>query len=294
MRVRNAVSLAWGVAIGCLTFAAGPIGWASANPIIAAFQWALLILIMPGIIGGGAVGGSMHTIFLGIAALINALLHFGICWLLFPLFSRSSLKRANRKVLTAVAAMGLGVMSLQGQSPEVNSFQNAIRLFKTGHLAEAELEFRELVGQDPSNVAAQMYLGQTLFREQKFSDAIAPYEKARDLEKAGAKLTLTQHRILGDQLAMAYGISGRTADSKALLRELVRTDPEYPLNYYNLACVAADEDDKPGVLKNLTEAFQHRAHILPGEQMPDPASDPSFQKYAHDGDFKALVSRLKD
>jgi hypothetical protein len=42
-------------------------------------------------------------------------------------------------------------------------------------------------------------------------------------------LTLTQHRILGDQLAMAYGISGHTADSKALLRELARTDPGYPL-----------------------------------------------------------------
>ena len=95
MRVRNAVSLAWGIAIGCLTFAAGPISWTSANPIIAGVQWALLILIMPGIIGGGAVGGSMHTIFLGVAAPINALLHFGMCWLLFPLFSRSSLTKAR-------------------------------------------------------------------------------------------------------------------------------------------------------------------------------------------------------
>jgi tetratricopeptide (TPR) repeat protein len=292
MRVRNAVSLAWGMAIGCLTFAAGPIGWASANPIVAGFQWALLILIMPGIIGGGAVGGSMHTVFLGVAASINALLHFGMCWLLFPLFSRSSLKKARTKAVTVVVAIGLGAICLQGQSPEVDLFQNARGLLKTGHLAEAERDFRELVSHDPSNVAAQMYLGQTLFREQKFSDAIPPYEKVRDLEKAGAKLTLTQHRILGDQLAMAYGISGRTADSKALLQELVRTDPGYPLNYYNLACVSADENDKAGVWKNLSLAFRHKDQVLPGEQMPDPASDPSFKKYAQDADFRALLEQL--
>jgi hypothetical protein len=91
---------------------------------------------------------------------------------------------------------------------------------------------------------------------------------------------------------MAYGISGRTSDSKALLQESVRTDPSYPLNYYNLACVSADENDKAGVLKNLSLAFQHKDQVLPGEQMPDPASDPSFKKYAQDADFKALLTRL--
>jgi predicted Zn-dependent protease len=137
-----------------------------------------------------------------------------------------------------------------------------------------------------------MHLGQTLFKEEKFTAAIVPYEKVRALEKAGTKLTVTQHRILADQLAMAYGISGRTSDAKALLQESVRTDPSYPLNYYNLACASADEDDKSGVLKNLSLAFQHKDQVLPGEQMPDPASDPSFKKYAQDADFRALLERL--
>ena len=65
------------------------------------------------------------------------------------------------------------------------------------------------------------------------------------------------------------------------------------MNYYNLACVFADEDEKAGVLKNLSLAFQHKDQVLPGEQMPDPATDPSFKKYARDADFKALVERLK-
>ena len=88
MRDRYNVSMAWGVAIGALTFAAGPIGLASANPIIAAIQWVLLMLIVPGIIGGAVISGGAHTVFLGVGAVINALFHFGLCWVLFSLFSR--------------------------------------------------------------------------------------------------------------------------------------------------------------------------------------------------------------
>ena len=191
-----------------------------------------------------------------------------------------------------VAIMLLSGISAHAQKSDAEMFQDAQRLYATGKLSEAEKSFTEITRDHPANVATQMYLGQTLFKEEKFAAAIVPYEKVRALEKAGTKLTLTQHRILGDQLAMAYGISGRTSDSKALLQESVRTDPSYPLNYYNLACVSADEDDKSGVLKNLSLAFQHKDQVLAGEQMPDPASDPSFKKYAQDADFRALLERL--
>jgi hypothetical protein len=54
--------------------------------------------------------------------------------------------------------------------------------------------------------------------------------------------------------------------------------------------VAADEDDKASVLKNLSLAFQHKDQLLPGEKMPDP----SFRNYARDADFEALLARLVD
>lgn len=198
------------------------------------------------------------------------------------------------KLQTVVAAAWLVIgLSAQAQKPEAEMLRDAQRLYDSGKFADAEMSFITITRQHPENIAAQMYLGQTLFKEEKFAAAVVPYEKVRSLEKSGTKLTLTQHRILADQLAMAYGISGRTADAKALLQESVRTDPEYPLSYYNLACVSADEDDKAGVLKNLSLAFQHKDQVLPGEQMPDPASDPSFKKYAQDTDFRSLVGRLK-
>lgn len=194
------------------------------------------------------------------------------------------------RAIVAAASMMVGLVA-QAQKPEPETLRDAQRLYESGKYADAEESFAEVIREHPDNVAAQMYLGQTLFKEEKFAAAIVPYEKVLALEKAGTKLTLTQHRILGDQLAMAYGISGRTAASKALLQESVRTDPAYPLNYYNLACVSADEDDKAGVLKNLSLAFQHKDQMLPGEQMPDPASDPSFKKYVQDADFKAFLAR---
>ena len=191
--------------------------------------------------------------------------------------------------MALVFMVGISVLA---QKPEADALRDAQRLYDSGKWAEAEESYASIVRAHPDNIAAQMYLGQTLFKEEKFAAAVVPYEKVRSLEKSGTKLTLTQHRILGDQLAMAYGISGRSSDAKALLQESVRSDPGYPLNYYNLACVSADQDDKAGVLKNLSLAFQHKDQVLPGERMPDPASDPSFKKYIQDADFKALLARL--
>lgn len=196
------------------------------------------------------------------------------------------------RTMLATACLLAG-LSAQAQQLESKMFRDAQLLYDSGKLANAEKSFAQITLEHPDNLAAQIYLGQTLFKEEKFAAAIAPYKKVRALEKAGTKLTLTQHRILNDQLAMAYGISGRSSDSKALLQESVRTDPAYPLNYYNLACVSADEDNKAGVLKNLSLAFQHKDQVLPGEQMPDPAADPSFKKYAQDADFKGLLTRLR-
>jgi hypothetical protein len=88
MELRSTISTIWGALIGFLTFGAGPISWTSANPIIAVVQWVALILIVPGLLGGVVVGGNVHNVALGTAAVINALFHFGLSWLLFPLFKR--------------------------------------------------------------------------------------------------------------------------------------------------------------------------------------------------------------
>ncbi len=168
----------------------------------------------------------------------------------------------------------------------------ALREYNAGQYVAAERDCREVIKQNPSNILAQIYLGQSLYMQKKYAESIAPFERARELEASGMKLNSDQHRILIDQLVIAYGISGNLKKVHALLDEAIRQDPDYPLNYYNLACAFAEEDDKVRMLTNLSTAFQHRDHLLKGEQMPDPRSDDSFQKYVHDDDFVKLMKQL--
>jgi predicted Zn-dependent protease len=180
--------------------------------------------------------------------------------------------------------------AIHGQTvPNATLSERALQEFRAGKYNEAARDFREIVKADPANVYAQVYLGQTLFKEEKYADALGPYEKARALEKSGKALSSDQHRILVDQLVMAYGVSGQVKKAHELLDEAIPQDPEYPLNYYNLACAFAEDGDRGKMLANLSIAFQHKDHVLKGEQMPDPRSDSSFQKYVRDDDFVKLM-----
>jgi tetratricopeptide (TPR) repeat protein len=91
---------------------------------------------------------------------------------------------------------------------------------------------------------------------------------------------------------MSYGIIGELKKAHALLDEAIGKDPDYPLNYYNLACAYAEEGDKARALADLQLAFDRKANILQGEQMPDPRADSSFQKYLRDTDFVGLMKKL--
>jgi predicted Zn-dependent protease len=196
---------------------------------------------------------------------------------------------------TAVATCALSVaMVCAGQSnDDRNSLvDRALQEYKSGDYAAAERDCREIVKQNATNIVAQIYLGQSLFMQRKYSDAIPPFEKARALESDGAKLNSDRHRILTDQLVMAYGITGDLKKVRSLLAEAIQQDPDYPLNYYNLACAFAGEGNKSKMLENLSLAFQHRDHVLKGEQMPDPRTDDSFQNYVHDEDFIKLMKQI--
>src|SRR4051812_42267268 len=73
--------------------------------------------------------------------------------------------------------------------------EEAHREFVTGKYSEAERHLSELAKRDPSNIYVQTYLGHTLFRQEKYAEAVVAYEKARDLERGGKKLSQDEHRI---------------------------------------------------------------------------------------------------
>jgi predicted Zn-dependent protease len=194
-------------------------------------------------------------------------------------------------MLGPLALCIFSLAAAQAPSPASSTAERVTQEYRAGDFAAAERDSLDLVQKDPSNLLAQIYLGQSRFMQKKYAEAIGPFEQARALD-GGTKLNFVQRHIVTDQLVMAYGISGKLKQVHALLDEAIQQDPDYPLNYYNLACAFAGENDKARVLANLKLAFDHKDRVLPGEQMPDPRSDDSFQRYVHDPDFVKLMRQL--
>jgi hypothetical protein len=88
MNPRVLVAAAWATLIGALTFAAGPLAVLSDHKLIATIQTALTYIMLPGLIVAAEVGS------LGPAAVVNALIHFVICFFVLrflPPFRRKTL-----------------------------------------------------------------------------------------------------------------------------------------------------------------------------------------------------------
>ena len=134
--------------------------------------------------------------------------------------------------------------------------------------------------------------GSAFYVANDFQKAIGPYQLALDLEKKDPKLDQTMWRVLVDNLGMAYGITGNLEQSEGTLNYGVSRDPKYPMFYYNLACVSAERGDMNKTMGFLREAFSHRADAIPGEGMPDPRHDDSFQKFMTDERFTRFVDSL--
>ena len=98
--------------------------------------------------------------------------------------------------------------------------------------------------------------------------------------------------MLIDNLGIAYGITGNLASAKATLSYGVSKDPDYPLFYYNLACVAAERGDVHDTERLLKLAFDRRNNMIQGETLPDARSDDSFQKLLLQNEFRQFVTSL--
>jgi hypothetical protein len=65
----------------------------------------------------------------------------------------------------------------------------------------------------------------------------------------------------------------------------IAADPDYPINYYNLACADAEQGHASDAKAHLQQAFDRRANVLKGESMPDPSKDDSILKLKKDKTF---------
>jgi len=135
--------------------------------------------------------------------------------------------------------------------------------------------------------------GGRFFLAHQYREAIAPYQKALDIEKIAPTLDKNFWRVLVDNLGVAYGITGDLERAKEVLDYGVSQDSTYPMFYYNLACVSAKKGDANDTKVFLKLAFDYRNNVIPGERLPDPRVDDSFQRLLLlDKEFRQWVNEL--
>jgi hypothetical protein len=91
---------------------------------------------------------------------------------------------------------------------------------------------------------------------------------------------------------MSYEISGDFVKPRTIFEKGIADDPNYPLNYYNLACTDAAEKKLSDARAHLKQAFDRKANMNPGESMPIPTEDDSFLPYKDNREFWSFLQGL--
>jgi tetratricopeptide (TPR) repeat protein len=123
----------------------------------------------------------------------------------------------------------------------------------------ANIEPSEVTNSLPIGSAAFFADGSTYFLLNEFDKAIGPYQEALDLEKKEQKLDPSQWRVLIDNLAMAYGITGKLTAADEVLKYGLSKDPTYPMFYFITADLYADRNDLTNTMKYLRLALRYKA-----------------------------------
>jgi Tetratricopeptide repeat len=131
----------------------------------------------------------------------------------------------------------------------------------------------------------------------QYKAAAPTFEKSLSMIPAsGAPFTSATiaHRIVTGQTGIAYGMAGDLHKSRQVFETAITRDPFYPLYYYNLASVDAEQNDLPAARRHLQQAFARKANLNPGESMPDPTTDDSFQLFKENKPFWTFLESLQN
>lgn len=134
---------------------------------------------------------------------------------------------------------------------------------------------------------------QILYRNDMYKAAAPVFEQAiQKLKGRNEPALKSLQRMATDNAGMAYGLSGDLAKARAVFETAIKTDPDYPLYYYNLACADAEEGKLSEARGHLEQAFARKANVIPGETMPDPSTDDSFLPHKANKEFWKFVETL--
>ncbi len=134
--------------------------------------------------------------------------------------------------------------------------------------------------------------GSEYFLQTHYRNALPFYQQALELEKVSPQLNNTYRRVLINNLGVAYGLTGQWVEAKVTFDYGITVDPQYPLFHYNLACSYAEMGALEDAKRTLDTAFRYRNTLNPGEDLPDPQTDTSFQRYMTQPDVRLWLDQL--
>ncbi len=178
----------------------------------------------------------------------------------------------------------------QGMKQALTILATIALLYGLATMSEAQSSQKEKIAAETMQYASQ---GSAAYLKQDYKKAIQLYSKALALEEKEPTLEKNIWRVVVDNLGMSYGIRGNHKKARQIFEYGLSKDNAYPMFYYNLACAYAEMNDLDNAIVNLETAFQYQGNMIPGEQMPDPATDASFSRHLKNDKFRRTVQQLK-
>ncbi len=144
-------------------------------------------------------------------------------------------------------------------------------LYVAGRIDEAETQTRQVLERDPNFARAYLSLGEIYVERGKYDDAIAAYQKSRQL--AGDTIT-------DMALGHVYGVAGRSAEAKKIAADLEAKVLKKEVSAFLPAVVYAGLNDKDKAFYWLERAYQERSNWLTlakvGRRLKNLRGDPRF------------------
>lgn len=134
--------------------------------------------------------------------------------------------------------------------------------------------------------------GSARFIAHDYQGAIVPYSQALALEQKNRSLEKNYWYVLVDNLGMAYGITGDLEAARKTFEYGIQADPGYPLFYYEMADYYGEKGDAQNAIAYLKKAYERKTNLIPGEHMPDPRTDDSFNGLMNKKEFQDFMTTL--
>lgn len=181
----------------------------------------------------------------------------------------------------------------------VHGYWVDIHISKVGYEEKDKLLFEKIansvkVVEPKPMIREEIFMfASSAYYNKNYQSAIKQYESVLAPDTARISIDTIIWYVTVDNLGMAYAIKGDFKNAKRVFEYGVKLEPNYPNFYYNVACIYAEMSDLDNTLKNLEIACKKKDVTLKTGKMPNPAKDPSFQKYRDDERFKALLSKYE-